>query len=363
MCVLRAGFRLVAPGAGIICRAIAAGDDLSRRLQRLLGDTQRVGTHVGDQTHGALVCDLHAFIELLRDHHCPARRHVELARGLLLERGRGERRRGIALFLRFFDALHRKRLLLHLGEDLVDLLLAVKLPLFRVAVIVRHKAAGLIRSVELGVDRPVFLRLEGTDLVFAVNDKARRDRLHTARGQTLAHFFPQQRAELIADDAVQHAPCLLRVDQILIDGARLGNGTADDVLRDLIEGHAHRPVVRNVQQIFEMPRDRLALAVRVSREVDVFAFFRAVAQILDDAFLARQRAVFRLEIMLDVHAERALGQISQVAHAGLDHVVRSEIFSDGLRFGGRLHDDQICLFLRHASLQCLFFREREASRG
>lgn len=33
-------------------------------------------------------------------------------------------------FSPIFDALHRKRLLLHLGEDLVDLLLAVQLPLF-----------------------------------------------------------------------------------------------------------------------------------------------------------------------------------------------------------------------------------------
>jgi hypothetical protein len=67
----------------------------SRISDRLGGQRDRVGAHVGDQADAALA-DVDAFIELLRDAHGALRRKTELARGFLLQRRGRERRRGIA---------------------------------------------------------------------------------------------------------------------------------------------------------------------------------------------------------------------------------------------------------------------------
>ena len=86
--VLRAGLRLIlARRLGAVIRTVAPIDEVARRGLCLLGDAQRVGTHVGDQAHRALARDVDALIELLGDGHRAPGRHVELARGLLLQRG------------------------------------------------------------------------------------------------------------------------------------------------------------------------------------------------------------------------------------------------------------------------------------
>ena len=80
MRVLRAGLRLIlARRLGAVIRTVAPIDEVARRGLRLLGDAQRVGTHVGDQAHRALARDVDALIELLGDGHRAPGRHVELA--------------------------------------------------------------------------------------------------------------------------------------------------------------------------------------------------------------------------------------------------------------------------------------------
>ena len=73
---------------------------------------------------------------------------------------------------------------------------------------------GLVRRLvgQVGVERPVFLRLEGLDLLFAVVDHAHGDGLHAARGEAAADLLPQKRAQLITHNTVEHAARLLRVD-------------------------------------------------------------------------------------------------------------------------------------------------------
>ena len=91
--VLCAGLGLEAAGGrGVIVLAVASENKALGRGERLLADAQRVGTHIGDQAHGALAGNVHALVELLGDGHCAARGHVELTAGLLLER-RGRKRR------------------------------------------------------------------------------------------------------------------------------------------------------------------------------------------------------------------------------------------------------------------------------
>ena len=190
--VLRVGLGLIAPGlAGIVFFAVAAADDLSGSSKRFLRDAKRVRSHVGDEADRALFAKLHTFIELLGEHHRALRRQVQLSRGLLLKAGGNKGRRWIFPALRFFDALHRKGLSRDLREDLVHVFPVSKVVLFWVAVVPRGEAAGLSGAVERCVDRPVFLRRKGADLIFAVDDKTRRNRLHASGRQAPAHLLPK----------------------------------------------------------------------------------------------------------------------------------------------------------------------------
>ena len=191
MRVLCTGFWLVAARLSIICRAVAAANYLACSGQRLLGDTQGIGTHVSDQADRALTGDLYALVKLLRDHHCAAWGHVEFARRLLLERRGDEGRRGSAFFLRLFHAGHRKWMPFQCVQNRLHILLTGQFTLLRVAIIVCSKAARLTDPVQIHVQRPVFLRDKGPDLVFTVYDQTGCNRLHTAGRQALADLFPE----------------------------------------------------------------------------------------------------------------------------------------------------------------------------
>ena len=89
---------------------------------------------------------------------------------------------------------------------------------------------GVLRAaVETRVEQPVLLALERLDLLLAVNDHARGDGLHTSRGQPFLYLAPEQRGELIADDAVEYAPRLLGIDKVLVDAARVLDALGDDL--------------------------------------------------------------------------------------------------------------------------------------
>ena len=67
---------------------------------------------------------------------------------------------------------------------------------------------------------------------------------------------------------------------------------------------------------------------------------RRVLQVLDHLLARGDRLVVLFEIVVDVHAELALGQIADVTHRRDDFVIAPEIFIDGLRFGGRLDHNE-----------------------
>ena len=252
MRVLRAGLGLEGAGLfGVVVGPVAAHDELFRSVQRFLRQAQGVGTHIGDETDGALAGDVDAFIELLGHRHRAFRRHAEAARGLLLQRGGDERGRGRAGLFPALDGLDGKVVFADRVNDRVDLVLAVELHFFLLrAVEAGDDAARLFDAVERHVEIPVFLGLEDLDLVFAVDDHAGRDRLHAPGGKAPADLAPQQRRELVADDAVENAARLLGVDQVLVDLARGGDALRDNLLRDLVEGHAAGFVVRQTEQFF-----------------------------------------------------------------------------------------------------------------
>ncbi len=222
----------------IILRTIALHNEILGRGCRLIGQPQRVGTHIGNQTGQTCLADLNAFIQLLCDRHRAARRHAQLAARLLLQRRSDKRRGRIFAFFAAANLAHGKRLAGNSCHDGVRLRLVLQLHLSAGIAVKRCGKHAARRCGKLCLQRPVFLRHKGADFFFPVNDHARRHRLHAARRQTALDLPPEEGGQLVAHNAVENAPRLLCVDQIEIDVARMGNAFLHGTLCDLVKGHA-----------------------------------------------------------------------------------------------------------------------------
>ena len=159
--------------------------------------------------------------------------------------------------------------------------------------------AGATRS---SVIPSVFLTLEGTDLLLPLHYDAGGHALYAACGQAAAHFAPQQRGELITHNAVKNAAGLLGIHQILIEGAGVLDGFADHLLGDLIKGDAVGLVVRNSQQLLQVPGNGLSFAVRVGCEKDAFAV-GGIFQSGNDLFLSLDGLVVGDKTGVDIDAQ------------------------------------------------------------
>ena len=342
--VLGVGLGLIVVGSlgGIVLLTVAAHDKLLSGGNGLFADAERVGTHIGDQTHGTLALNIHALVKLLGDSHGAAGGHGQLAAGLLLHGGGGKGGRGRTVLIRPLHGLDGKdgilRLLyhgFHLGGGFQLCLLAVLSVIPCGEGQLFHVIAG-----EVGVQRPVFLRLEILDLPLPVIHHSGGNRLDPSCGQAPLDLLPQQGTELIAHQPVQNTPGLLGIHQILVDVPGIFDALADHVLRDLIEGDPLCFLVRQIQQALEVPADSLALAVRVGCEVHGIRRLGGFFQVGNDGFLPLDGLVDRLEVIVYIHAEFAFLQVPKMAHAGLYLIVLAQIFSNGFGLRGRLHDDQ-----------------------
>ena len=97
-----------------------------------------------------------------------------------------------------------------------------------------HGLFALLRQV--CVQCPVLLGDEFLYFLFPLGHQAHGHRLHPARGEAPADLLPQQRREAIAHDAVQHAPGLLGVHQVLVDVPGSGDALLHHLFGDLIKG-------------------------------------------------------------------------------------------------------------------------------
>ena len=96
------GLGLEQSGAGRhIVRAVALEDQRADLGERLLGEVDRIGAHVGDQTDRT-AAGIDALVQLLGDPHGALGGETHLARGFLLQGRGGERRGGMALALLAF---------------------------------------------------------------------------------------------------------------------------------------------------------------------------------------------------------------------------------------------------------------------
>jgi hypothetical protein len=123
-------------------------------------------------------------------------------------------RRGVAAAFFLVDRAYQPVGLLQRGADLFRILAVRDFDLLFALAHESRVECGRLARGEVRIDRPIFFFLERLDFAFAFHDQPQSDRLHASGGKAAANFIPQQRRNLIADQAVEHAPGLLRVDQI-----------------------------------------------------------------------------------------------------------------------------------------------------
>jgi hypothetical protein len=129
----------------------------------------------------------------------------------------------------------------------------------------KKRGFGLGSRVQDCVQIPIRRTSEGDAFALSINDQPGRDRLYASGRQSWHDLLPQHGRDLVAVETIKNAPGLLGIDQVLVKiawvGDRLGNGRGSDLMED----HAFGRDLR-LQLLQQVPRDRLAFTIAVSRE-------------------------------------------------------------------------------------------------
>ncbi len=306
--------------------AVVLDDFLLAGTQGERGEMDAVGTHVGDAS---------ALVKTLGNDHCLRHREAELASGLLLQRGGGERWCGLALerFLR--HAAHAEMGALALIEEghhlVVGLEAAVELSL--------HLTRGAVGVVEQehGADAVERLTLEMLYLALALDDELHHDALHASGRERRLHLTPQHRRELEAHDAVEHAAGLLRVDEVHVEMARMLYGLKDGGLRNLVEDDARGLLLVQSQHLTQMPADGFSLAVFIGCEPDLLGGLRVLLQVGDDLLLLFGYLINGAEVLL-INAQFLFLQVADVPVRRHHLIVLAQEFSYLLGLGRTLYN-------------------------
>src|SRR2546426_7413204 len=334
-----------------ILRAVLRTDVLAHFGQCFVRNPSRIGTHVSDESDQAFFAQFHAFVEPLGDHHGALYAEAQLARGVLLQLTGGEWRSCVAPPLL---TVHNTDDPIGLLQTRVDLLRVLAVGNFDLLFTLAQKPGVECRRPgcgEICINRPVFLLLEGLNFALALYDQPQSDGLHPAGGQATPDLVPKQRRDLVTYEAVKDAARLLRIHQMPVNAARVFEGLAHSALRNLVEGDAADAFAflffllfllslgAVTQLLGQVRSDGFAFAIRVRRQIDRIRGIGQLLELCDDFFFAGNDDVFRIEIIIDVDTEGALGQILDVTERGFDGETLTQIFLDGLRLGRRLDDD------------------------
>src|SRR5215472_6631569 len=306
----------------------------------------RVGSHVSDETDRSLIAQLDTFIEPLRDSHRARRLEVELARCFLLEaRGDEGGCRAAAHFLAL-DGTNDERRLFDRADNLAGLRLRQLVGLVVDALVFPAEQTRLegrrIGRLQTCIERPVLFGAECFTFALALDDYPERDRLHPPRAESSFHLVPEQRAYLVADQPVEDATGLLGVVQMAVQLARMF-----DRFLDRIRGYFVKQDSMDLgsvglpEALGQVPGYRLTFAVGVGGQVDVLLALGCLLDPLDNLCFARNNAVLRLKILLDVDTKLALGQVNDMPHRRRHFVRGTEITLDGFGFSGRFDYDEV----------------------
>ena len=361
--------RIAAGSVGQVVVAVLLTDLGPRRVERRVGQRDGVGPHVGDEA---------VLVQPLCCRHRLGGRHAQLPAGLLLQGRRHERRGGTSGVRLGLDGTDAQWPFCHALSNGLGRV-AVQQQDSRCCRRVRHAAVltevlagrqaltvelderrGELRLVLVGVG-VAQLRLqvpprgchERHAFTLSLHDDPGRDRLDPARGQPRHDLLPQDGADLVAVETIEDAPGLLGVHEPAIQLT----GVLDRMLYrrgcDLVEDH---PLHGNtgVEHLEQMPRDRLALAILICRQVELVGVLQQGLEATDLVLLVGADHVQRLEVVLGVHTQPCprlalvlLGhvggvarQVPDVTDGRLDLVAVPQETGDGARLGRRLDDDE-----------------------
>ena len=189
------------------------------------------------------------------------------------------------------------------------------------------------------LDVPVAGADEGDPLALALDDQADRRALDAPGRQAAVDPPPQHRRDLVPVQPVEDAPGFGGVDEAVVDRARVVDGVVDRRLGDLVE---HHPLDRHLglEVLEQVPRDRLALAVFVGREVQLGGVLERRSQVLHDLLAAVGQLVGGLEPVVDVDVEALARQVGDVPDRGAHVEGTAQELRDRLGLRGGFHDDQ-----------------------
>src|SRR6266850_1159056 len=194
-----------------------------------------IRTHVGDQRHRTFVAELDALIEFLCERHRSLRRVAQAIVGSLLQFGSCERRWRIALFFFLRDACDLPLGFADGSNNLVRGFLILYFDIFAFVLEELGFEERRLPRIEHRVNGPIFLWHESPDCQFAFDDQPQRHRLHAPGGKAAAHLVPQNRRNLVAHNAIEHAAGLLRIHQVRVDLPGFVEGRADGLGRNFVE--------------------------------------------------------------------------------------------------------------------------------
>ena len=184
-------------------------------------------------------------------------------------------------------------------------------------------------------------RRVGVNFPLAVHDDADPNTLHPACTEFGPDLAPQHRAEVKSHEAVQDASGLLGVHQIDVHLTRRFDRLQDGGLGDLGKHDALGLLGLQSERLHEVPADGLSFTVLIRREPHHLGFLRQGFQLGHHLFARGADLVLGGEIVLDVDAFVALGQVPDVPHGRLHHEVFAEVAFNGFRLGGRLYNDEV----------------------
>ena len=270
--VLGLGLVLADERRDVLLRVLAR-DKAADGVDGLRDNRDAVRSHIGDEADG-LSAQVDALVEALGDLHGLLGREPELAGGVHLQRRGCKRRERVALHGLLVDRDDAELALLDRRLDGVRIRSVLDIELFqRGAVDSVEPSRELLGSCRRhgGFDRPVFLAAEGLDLCLAVADEAQRHRLHAPCRAGARQLAPQHGREREAYEVVERPAGEVGGDERPVDLARLVQRGHDRLLRHRVEGDAldlgallERLLL--LQDLQDMPGDRLALAIGVGSE-------------------------------------------------------------------------------------------------
>ena len=325
--------------------AVFAPDQVATRENRLARHVDGIGPHIGDQADG-LAANVDAFVEPLRHLHGAFGAEVELARGLLLQGRSGERRRRVAARLLAFDlgdgeggvadGLHRAG-----GRGLVAEGQLIQLDAVEMGQLGDQGLVG--GGAECGLYGPVFIGAEGFDFRLPIANQAQRHRLYAARRAATGKLAPQDGRQGEADQVIKRAARQVGVDQFAVKLARIAHGLQHRAPGDFVEDDPFHidsgQQVGLLQDLLDMPRDSLALAVRVGGEIKVVRALQRPGDLLDVLLGPGVDLPLHGEIVVGAHRAVLGRKVAHMAIAGQHDEVLAQVLVDGPGLGRRFDDD------------------------